>query len=111
MLARNNAHNPNLHALFNARRADTRVRPYGESDAEIVSGTDGIRAARIGAVQGAPAWHGEYQTRADGLWGKVRNNDARAICYSTPEYALAAARLYRDEELVRHEAAFGQDYS
>lgn len=109
MLARHNAHNPNLHALFNARRAD--IRPYGEHPTEIVvSGTEGIRAAKIGAVQGAPAWHGEYRA-IDGRWGKVRNNDAKAICYSTPEYALAAARLYRDEELVRHEAAFGQDQS
>lgn len=87
------------------------VKPMERVERSLLEGTDGIRAISLGGVQGKPAWHGEYRGLSDsGTWYKVRNVD-EPLCYSTPEYALAAARLHRDEERVRYEAAFGQNHS
>lgn len=45
-------------------------------------------------VTNAPAYHGEYRVGA--VWHKVLNNSQLPICYTTPEYALAAALLHFD---------------
>jgi hypothetical protein len=45
-------------------------------------------------VTNAPAYYGEY--RVGTVWHTVLNNSQLPICYTTPEYALAAALLHFD---------------
>ena len=50
------------------------------------------RAKTAPAVNGQPAWHGQFRTHDGKRWMTVRNHSLRLpISYTTPEAALKAA--------------------
>ena len=79
-----------LFQTLHGERVEERARVNGFPGPGTVRAVPRVR----NRVTNAPAYHGEYCIGT--VWHKVLNNAQLPICYTTPEYALAAALLHFD---------------
>lgn len=51
------------------------------------------RASKALPVNGKPSWYGQYRTAPNAPW-RTAASDYGMIRYTSPEYALAGAKIY-----------------